>query len=256
MKYSFVTMLSFRFFAFTLPVFILNVLPAQGNPTAEQNEKIAKRAEEIAPYLSNSPRCVGRSISERPAWQALAALPGFQTVVPHAEELITTPIPELPESLYKEFFENGNRSHFQSARAKKYNRIRILVLAECLENQGRFLKPLEETIRSVCNDPSWVLPAHDFDTIVQDGKRVRVDAAVYDGKTVYVDLVSADTSVELGLAVLWLGEKLSPEIRELILENVRRRTFEPYERSVLSGNLGRNYWITTTNNWKIGRAHV
>jgi hypothetical protein len=211
----------------------LPILYAQDDKITAQNREIEKRAEEIVSFLPQQPFSVGKPITDRAAWEALPA----GNIIKDAENTIKTPIQELPELLYKEFFQNGNRTNYQNARNRKYRRLTIFVLAECIENKGRFIVPLEETIRSICADPSWTLPAHDS------------NAEIYDGKTIHIDLASADTSVELGLADSWLGDKLSPEIRTLIRNNVERRTFQPYEQAVKSGNNGRNWWITGTNNW-------
>jgi hypothetical protein len=209
------------------------VLQAQDGKVTARNREIEKRVAEIASFLPAKSFCVGRPITDRAAWKTQPS----GNIIKDAENLLKTPIQELPESLYKEFYQNGNRTNYQNARGKKYRRLSVFALAECLENKGRFIAPLEETIRSICADPSWTLPAHDS------------NAEIYDGKKIYIDLVSADTSVELGLADSWLGGKLSPEIRALIRSNVERRTFQPYEQSVKSGNIRRNWWIAGTNNW-------
>ncbi|MDR1498460.1 MAG: heparinase II/III-family protein [Puniceicoccales bacterium] len=211
----------------------LPILNAQNTKVTGLNREIEKRAKVIAPFLSQKPFCVGRSINDRTLWNALEK----GSVVEDAKNLLKIPLQKLPESLYKEYFRNGNRVNFQLARSHKFRRITVFALAECLENKGRFIAPLERTIRSICDEPSWLLPAHDG------------NAEVYDGKTIYIDLVSADTSFELALASLWLGEKLSPEIRKLIRDNVERRTLIPYENAVKSGRKGRNWWIDGTNNW-------
>jgi hypothetical protein len=198
-----------------------------------QNQSIERRAVEIANFLPKEPVGVGKPVSDRAAWDRIPK----ENIISNAEEILKIPIKELPESLYKEYYRNGNRSNYQNARSQKYRRLHFFVLAECIENRGRFIAPLEETIRSICADSSWTLPAHDR------------NAEIYDGKTLYIDLVSADTSAELGLTVFWLGEKLSPEIRRLIRDEVERRTFQPYEQSVRSGNNNRNWWITCNHNW-------
>ena len=225
---------------FVFLLFVVGTLTAQDLKIEARNKEIDSRADEVVEFLSKAPRCAGRHVTDRTSWDALAKERGFRNVIRDAENALKTTIPELPESLYKEFYQNGNRSRYQNERSKKYRRIDIFTLAECIENKGRFIAPLEETVRSVCADPSWVLPAHDS------------EAGIFDGKFNYIDLTSADTSAELALADYWLGDKLSPEIRKLIRDNVQRRTFASYERSVKepSTKTGRgNGWITTTNNW-------
>ena len=218
------------FFVLIFPVF------SQDASWEARTRKIEQRSVEIEKVLSPA-YCLGSPITDRNAWNTLAKNPAFQNVVKDAEKTVATPIPELPESLYMDYYTTGNRSRYQNVRSQKYSRLWKLVLGECIENKGRFIAPLEELIRSICADPSWVLPAHDR------------NAEVYKGTATYADLTATDTSVELGLAVVWLGDKLSPEIRKLILDNVERRTFAPYEAAVKENKRLGMGWITTTNNW-------
>ena len=202
-------------------------------------EKINQRAKEIAAFLQKQPQGVGKPISDRAAWDALKEQFDAVAIIANAERVMATPIPETSESLYMEYFKNGNRDNYQRVRGQKYDRVGALVLAECFENQGRFLPAIEEIIKSVCADPSWLLPAHD------------ANADIYQGKTNYIDLASSATSWDLATADYWLQDKLSPETRQLIRENIERRTFASYEQSVQGEkHSGRdNWWITTTNNW-------
>ena len=227
---------------FSVVVFLIVLVSsafAQSNPVEDRNRKIERRAAEIEKMLPKSPHCVGVSITNRDVWNAFVKSSVFRNVVRDAENVTATPIPELPESLYMDFFETGNRRRYETVRNQKYVRPAKLVLGECVENKGRFIAPLEETIRSICADPSWILPSVDR------------NAEVYKGIAIYSDLWSTDTSVELGLAVSWLGDHLSPEIRKLILDNVERRTFAPYETYVKESKQSGNnmWWVSCTNNW-------
>jgi len=223
--------------SFTVVVFLVLVFSASAQDTVARNRKLEQRAAEIEKMLPTTPHCVGNSTTNRDAWNAIAKSSAFRNVVRDAENVIAAPIPELPESLYMDFYQTGNRTRYQKVHGQKYSRIATLVLGECLENKGRFIAPLEETVRSICADPSWLLPAHDR------------NGDVYKGTSTYADLVSTNTSVELGLAVSWLGEKLSPEIRKLIRDNVERRMFAPYEACVKEGKTQGMWWVTGTNNW-------
>ena len=95
---------------------------------------------------------------------------------------------------------------------------------------------LEEAIRAICAEKTWVLPAHDR------------SLGNWYGKTVEIDLSSAATSWNLATACYWLGEKLSPEVRDLIRRELERRTFAPFESYAAHGT-PRLWWATGTNNW-------
>ena len=202
----------------------------------ETLDEIEKRAAEITASIPDHVTFFGTPVSDRVAWEKVAKYPRVLNVIRAAESLLDKPAPDAPKSLYREYYENGNRTNYQRVRGERYKRFPLFALAECVENKGRFLAPLEESIRLVCDDPSWLLPAHD-----RNGN-------VYDGKETYIDLTSALTSFQLALTDSWLGEKLSPEIRKRIRDEIERRTLTPYETAIRE-NRSNNWWITGSNNW-------
>src|SRR5512135_3323826 len=76
--------------------------------------------------------------SERAGWEGLAE-PVRQAAVAQAEELLGYQWPALPATLFLEFHRTGNRSHFEGPYFARRRALAKLVLAECVEGQGRFL---------------------------------------------------------------------------------------------------------------------
>lgn len=194
------------------------------------------RVRQWAQMLPATSQGVGRPITDRQAWQALAQLPAFQKAVAQAQKLCSTPIPAASDDLYLEFSRNGNRTRYQSVLSQRHSRFALLTLAECIENQGRFLPAIEEAIRAVCSEKTWVLPAHDRN--LQNFK----------GKLIDIDLNSSATSWNLATACYWLGDKLSPQVRTLVQSELERRTFTPMESYIHSGKPAM-WWPVGTNNW-------
>jgi hypothetical protein len=194
------------------------------------------RVRALAKMLPSKATGVGPRIQDRETWQRAADLPGLQNVVAEAESLVKRPIPELTEELYLDFSRTGNRSRCQRVISQRHGRVCTLVLAECLEDEGRFLRAIDEAILAVCDERSWLLPAHD---------RALNN---YYGRTVEIDLNSAATSWNLATATFWLGDRLGSPIRERIQRELQRRTFEPFEKYVKTGE-PRLWWATGTNNW-------
>lgn len=194
------------------------------------------RVAEIAKMLPESATGVGSPISDRAAWESVASQPEFRTVLAGAEQLLKTPMPEMTDEAYLDFSKTGNRTRGQQVIGQRRSRLNTLVLAECLENQGRFLSAIEETIRSLCAEKAWCLPAHD--------RSLRN----FRGEVCEIDLVVAGLSWNLATTHYWLGERLSPEVRTLVLTELQRRTFTPYESSISTGE-PRMWWITGTSNW-------
>jgi len=194
------------------------------------------RVQQLAQMLPETPRGVGPTINDRPAWQAVAGAPEFKGVVSEAERLLAEPIPELIDELYLDYSRTGNRSRYERVLGRRYSRLPRLALAECVENRGRFLPAIEEAIRAICADKTWVYPAHDGS--LQNFK----------GTVTEIDLHVANASWNLATADYWLGDKLSPETRKLIRSELERRTFTPFTGMVTKGE-PRMWWLTTTNNW-------
>jgi len=194
------------------------------------------RIQALAAMLPESPVGVGRPITDRQAWQAVAKAPQFKRVVSEAERLMAQPIPETTDELYLEFSQTGNRTRYQRVWSQRHSRVPALVLAECIENRGRFLPAIEEAIRAVCEEKTWVYPAHD--------RSLRN----FKGEAIEIDLGSAATSWNLATADYWLGDKLGQKTRDLVHSELERRCFAPFESYVQKGE-PRLWWATGTNNW-------
>lgn len=215
-----------------LPALLASALCAEALEEGLDPERI--RA--VAAMLPQQPTGLGRPLTDRAAWERLAAEPAYQQVLPRAEGLLTQPLPEQPDDLYLEFSRTGNRTHWQNVAFERRGRLTWLVLAECLENQGRFLPRLEELINALCAERTWVMPAHDG------------SLANFNGTAIDIDLASAALGWELATADHLLGDRLSPPVRQQLRENVRRRILEPY-RAMITGQRLPNWWLLTTNNW-------
>lgn len=216
---------------FTCLLLVLVSIPIAAAETLD-----AGRIAELAAMLPAKPAGVGRPAADRAAWEVLAKAREFRGVVAEAEELLQQPIPEPTDELYLEFSRNGNRSRYQRVVGARRARLSSLVLAECLENRGRFLPAIEATIRATCAEKSWLLPAHDR------------DLRNFRGEVVEIDLASAAMAWNLTTLMDWLGDRLSADVRKLVGDELERRTFQPFESYVKTGK-PQLWWATGTNNW-------
>jgi len=194
------------------------------------------RIEYITALLPEKPTGFGSPITVRDAWEKLAGNDSFQRIIPEAERLLQSPIPDQPDDLYLDFSRTGNRTRWQRVSGRRRGRVRTFTLAECLENKGRFMPDFEEIVRVLCSERTWVMPAHDR------------DLTNFNGTSIDIDLGSSALSWSLATADYLLADKLNPEIRRLIRDNLNRRIFEPYQDMVL-GKREKNWWMTGTNNW-------
>lgn len=191
---------------------------------------------EVVAMLQTKPIGVGRPVSDRVAWEKLAGLDSFKKMVRDAESLSKEPIPEQPDELFLDYSKTGNRVRWEAVARKRRGRLRVFALAECLENQGRFVKPLEDAIEAVCQERTWVMPAHDR------------NLENFHGKSVNIDLVSSAIGWELATIDYLLADKLSAKTRKMIRDNVRKRVLDPF-LAMIRGKREKDWWLTTTNNW-------
>ncbi|MEI8291681.1 MAG: heparinase II/III family protein [Verrucomicrobiota bacterium] len=197
----------------------------------------ANRICEIASWLPTQPTGVGQPITNRAAWNDLAIRrPELNALIRWSAKLAAQPFPEQPDSLFLEFTKNGNRTHWERAASARRTQVPNLTLAECLENKGRFLAPLERAIAALCAERTWVMSACD------------PKLENFRGVTIEIDLGSSTLGVELATANYLLGDRLSPTTRKLIRDNLERRIFAPY-RAAATGVRKEFWWMHGRNNW-------
>lgn len=196
----------------------------------------AARIREIAAWLPAQPAAFAWPISHRPAWDKLAAEPALGKAVATAKKLLTKPLAEVPDSLFLEYSQTGNRTHWQGAEFPRRARIAQFTLAEALENQGRFLPAIEKTIAVLCAEKTWVMSAHDG------------NLDNFSGRDTVPDLGATGLAAELAEADFVLGDKLAPVTRQLIRENVRRRVLAPF-RAMIEGRQKEAFWLRAPMNW-------
>jgi len=196
-----------------------------------------QRIREIAGWLPAHAAGIGQPIANRAAWEKVAAdYPQLNEVIAQAVKAAAKPLERQRDDLFLEFSQNGNRERWQTAENPRRERIQTFALAECLENKGRFVAPLEQAIAAICAEKTWVLSAHD--------RSLRN----FHGETVEIDLGAAMMAGTLATTDYLLGDKLSPATRRLIRDNLQRRIFTPYQ-SVINGTSRSYFWIHGINNW-------
>ncbi len=196
------------------------------------------RIAEIAALLRPEPAGVGRPIADRETWDRLAADKSAAKIIASAVKIAKESPPELPDDLYLEFTRTGNRTNYQRPYGQRTSRLGTLLKAECFENKGRFIPAIQRDILAICDERSWVMPAHDS------------GLSNFHGKALYADLGSSARSWLLATADYWLGDCLGREVRRRIRAEIRRRTWDPYLKTLRSGTVASGFWwMVGSNNW-------
>lgn len=207
--------------------------------SAAVSSRYSEKLKEIESTLAEKPSGLGRPISDRAFWQMMSKQPAFSGIIEKAEKELVTSLPSLSDTVYLEFSKTGNRANYDAAYSRWRERLRLAVLAECLENKGRFLQDIEKTIMSLAGLKTWVGSAHD--SSLENFKGLRTD----------IDLYAGITASSLAAADWLLQDNLKPQTRQLVRSEINKRIFAPYLESVrqdrTDGVIG--WWRHCRNNW-------
>ena len=177
-------------------------------------------------------------ISQRGEWNRALADKNLKPLIARAEKCLAEPPPSLPDELYRDYLKTGNRRHFEDPYFRRTANLTALSLAELAENQGRFLPAIEKYLQAILAEKTWVLPAHDRNSIN------------FTGKGIDFDLGSGDRAATLSTVISLLGEKLSAELKRSVRSEIRRRIIDPYLQAARQDNTPYGFWwLHSTNNW-------
>lgn len=163
-------------------------------------------------------------IAGRQEWGSLPG-PLRQALIREREKRLGYTYPVLTASDYMEFSETGNRSHYEDAMFDRRRALNALVLAECTENSGRFLKDIINGIYCILEESTWCVPAHN--TYIRDTPQ----EPLADYTRPVIDLFAGETAAVLAVAEYLLRpvlEKVSPLISRDINFRLRERILTPY----------------------------
>lgn len=162
----------------------------------------------------------------------------IQATIKAGEDGLKFKFEPISASIALDFVRSGDRERHSNISFAKRNTLTELILAESMEDKGRFTEAILNGVWSICEESYWGVPAHIGQTGLPD-----VDNPV-------VDLFTAETASVLALADYFIGpklDKINPLIRKRIYTETNRRLFIPMMTK------GDNYsWMSKTkavNNW-------
>lgn len=161
------------------------------------------------------------TIEDRSAWNGLPA-PVRAAHLQRAEAYLNFAYPSLPATLFLQYSRMGNRRNYERPHFERRGALEMLVTAECIEGEGRFLDDIANGIWAICEESYWGVPAH---IRVQQAGNTLPDAA-----EPTVDLFAAETGNLIAWTHYLLGDRLdgvSPVIRERMALELERRILTP-----------------------------
>lgn len=158
-----------------------------------------------------------------------------------AMQLIDKPAAPPQFSDFILFGTTGDRSIYQNKREQLYAGLHTFSMLAMTDNRSEWMIGLENAIWNVCNEFTWVLPAHvglyhnDYPNNIWDQPSMPRET---------VDLAAAGIGFTLAEIVHLMGDHLHPWVVERVKAEINRRIFQVYFHDPVPQN-----WELKTNNW-------
>ena len=195
----------------------------------------SSKVKQMESLLVNNTTGIGKPYSDRAEWKRIAASFKSKEFIETVSKLKIEDFPKWSDDIYLEYKLKGVRNNADKMTRSRQQWLGQFVIAECIENKGRFMPIINQVVKELLHQPSWTLSAHDKDYQNFYGKQ-------YD-----VDLNSSVMATIFSQTYYLLGDKLSEDLRRDIRECVQKRVFNPVMETFKT--LKDTYWLTTTNNW-------
>jgi len=177
-------------------------------------------------------------LTDRTFWDGIASTPlGKEYLKKALSELDKAPEVPITDEIYRRANKEGNRGIYKPRYYRTIERLENFILAECMDNQGRYLKQIEVYIDAIMDMKSWLHPNHD------KGNRV------LDGKGMAIDLGSRRFGSDLALAEVLLSDKLPTSMRQEMSEKLRHRIIDCYLQGCSGEQRPSLSWFRGTSNW-------
>jgi len=163
------------------------------------------------------------TVQERGAWEALSE--GLrQAAIVAGEGLLGLQWPQLPATLHMDYARTGDRQRYEGPYFRRRSALNRLVIAECVEGEGRFLDDVINGIWAMCEESNWEIPAAvpPYDSS---------GAALPDTANPWIGLFDAETAALLSWAHYLLGSRLDAvetRICDRIRREVKFRLLDPF----------------------------
>ncbi len=165
-------------------------------------------------------------------WRDSVPEPMRQSYIQYGEQYLGKPWATLSYSVFAEFKTSGNRVNYERINFGKRRQLAALVMAEIMENRGRFLPDIIDGMGSFCEETWWGIPAH-------YGHKVPLP----EDQT--VDLFNAETASLIAWTRYMLQSQFdgfSPDLCQRIDREIERRILIP----AVSTDY---WWKTASMNW-------
>ncbi|MBQ1492263.1 MAG: hypothetical protein IIZ39_09910, partial [Blautia sp.] len=150
-----------------------------------------------------------------------------EEIIKAGEEAAGVPWPALYLSDYRAFCQSGDRAAFEEKYFSRSLKLSTLVMAELMEDHGRFLGDILDGLFLLLGEDSWCLPAHN--AYVRDTPQFPIP----DKSRPVIDLFAAETGAIVAMTEYLLRPrfiKIGEAISRSVDKELEERLHRPFER--------------------------
>lgn len=149
-------------------------------------------------------------------------------VLSEAKDYVNFQYPLLSASQYRQYYLTGDRAGYEKLYEARRKAVAALTLAECLENKGEHIQTIIDGIWCICEESSWVLPAHNF---IYEPELINDQRTLPDCDLQTLDIFASETAILLSMTYYLLKDKLNcvePLVCKRLLKELKERIITPF----------------------------
>ena len=214
-----------------IQIVIAQTVPAPLRPIDEQ------RVQEIEKVISDKPSGFGEPYNKRKIWDSLLKSGNYDRFLRAMKNY------SFPSFSKDDYFSLSNGSASSSNAGltmmrKRAEGLAKVTWAECLQNEGKYTRMVEDGLRDILNQKSWVSPRSDH------------DFKNYNGVEYSVELTSSLYAHTIAQTLYLMGNKINPILRQQAVNALYQRIFNPILNKINTQNTAReNDFLIKENNW-------
>lgn len=181
-------------------------------------------------------------VADREFWDRIAATVYGGLIQADAENILTLPMPNPSEELYRQSFVTRDRATYEVEILALIQQSRTLAIAILCNRKPELIKRFSANLDMLSGMKSWLLPAHDRHP------HVTIAQANIDQLMITNDLVSLDIAAGLSIAVNALEPLLDEQVVSRFRAAVAKRVLNPITL-IARNRRPYNYWMILKHNW-------
>jgi hypothetical protein len=182
-------------------------------------------------------------------WSQLIPMEEQKEIIKRAEIVLKKPVPTIDATLLMEYLRSGDREEHSKLSFGKRNGLMELVIAETLEDKGRFTEKIMNYVWSICEETYWGVPAH------LSSQKAKINLP--DAEDPTVDLFGAETAAGLALTDYFVGDKLdkiSKLLRARIYYEINKKILIPFLDQSRYSYLSKTKAVNNWNPWIVSNV--